>query len=371
MREQRPRIRLPIKSVLSLGRGTVILIGFNPTNVTWVRQFLNGSKATIRRSGKSRATVTLLRFLVFAKFVTYGYGVNSKIAAFTKKSKRGVFYEDGFIRNFWAPKGIAPSPISACFDHKGLHFDRHVVTDFDLLLNSIGEQSEGLDLDLARNLMRKYLSVGATKYGAGDGGTLARKRVVESRSTQPVVVLGQVPSDSSMIYGRRNRLTFNELIEIAALENPDSEVIFRPHPRAYPNNLERVLHPAARLSGEGNSLLEDIKEAKSVYTFSSQAGFDSLLRGKRVSVFGTPFYAGWGLTDDREHFVPGKRNVSLSIEELFWGAYVVYPRYLSLGFPRISSTLESLLDGFKTLAQSVSRVEPTKMEGCLDCARTD
>ena len=32
---------------------------------------------------------------------------------------------------------------------------------------------------------------------------------------------------------------------------------------------------------------------------TSLTGFDALLRGKRVVTYGQPFYAGWGLTEDR------------------------------------------------------------------------
>ncbi|MDZ7708952.1 MAG: hypothetical protein U5K36_01625 [Roseovarius sp.] len=36
-----------------------------------------------------------------------------------------------------------------------------------------------------------------------------------------------------------------------------------------------------------------------VWTMTSLLGFEALLRGVRVTTTGAPFYAGWGLTDDR------------------------------------------------------------------------
>ena len=36
-----------------------------------------------------------------------------------------------------------------------------------------------------------------------------------------------------------------------------------------------------------------------VYTVSSGLGFEAVLAGKRVVTFGSPFYAGWGFTEDR------------------------------------------------------------------------
>ena len=37
-----------------------------------------------------------------------------------------------------------------------------------------------------------------------------------------------------------------------------------------------------------------------VYTVSSQMGFEAIFAGHRPRVFGKPFYAGWGLTEDDE-----------------------------------------------------------------------
>ena len=68
-----------------------------------------------------------------------------------------------------------------------------------------------------------------------------------------------------------------------------------------------------------------------IYTVSSHLGFEGLLRGKTVSAFGVPYYAGWGLTDDR--VACPRRQRKLSLEELFAGAFIVYPRYRREGSP--------------------------------------
>ena len=41
-----------------------------------------------------------------------------------------------------------------------------------------------------------------------------------------------------------------------------------------------------------------IEAAAALYTVTSQMGFEALLWGRPVRVFGLPFYAGWGLTRD-------------------------------------------------------------------------
>jgi capsular polysaccharide export protein len=51
------------------------------------------------------------------------------------------------------------------------------------------------------------------------------------------------------------------------------------------------------------------EHARAVYTVSSQLGFEAILAGHRPVTFGVPFYAGWGLTDDRRP-VPARRGRS-------------------------------------------------------------
>jgi capsular polysaccharide export protein len=70
--------------------------------------------------------------------------------------------------------------------------------------------------------------------------------------------------------------------------------------------------------------------ADRVCTLTSLTGFEALLRNKAVTVYGSPFYAGWGLTTDKlvllgRHRAEGK---SLSLSELVYGAMIEYSRYV-------------------------------------------
>ncbi|WP_157182489.1 capsular polysaccharide export protein, LipB/KpsS family [Bacillus sp. m3-13] len=46
-----------------------------------------------------------------------------------------------------------------------------------------------------------------------------------------------------------------------------------------------------------------------------------------VTTIGAPFYSNWGLTDDRQKV--SRRQKKLSIEELFAGSYLIYPKYIN------------------------------------------
>jgi capsular polysaccharide export protein len=65
--------------------------------------------------------------------------------------------------------------------------------------------------------------------------------------------------------------------------------------------------------------------AEEVQVMSSLAGFEALLRGRRVVVHGQPGYAGWGLTEDRAPLA--RRQRRLTVDELVAGMLILYPRY--------------------------------------------
>jgi len=62
-----------------------------------------------------------------------------------------------------------------------------------------------------------------------------------------------------------------------------------------------------------------------VYTKTSGMGMEALLLDKEVYCYGLPFYAGWGLTIDKQ--ICDRRVRKLTIDELFAGAYILYSSY--------------------------------------------
>ena len=76
----------------------------------------------------------------------------------------------------------------------------------------------------------------------------------------------------------------------------------------------------------GGSIAALINLVDEVHTITSLAGFEALLRGRKVATYGQPFYAGWGLTTDN---VPlNRRQRRLQIEELVAGTLILYPNYI-------------------------------------------
>jgi capsular polysaccharide export protein len=74
-----------------------------------------------------------------------------------------------------------------------------------------------------------------------------------------------------------------------------------------------------------------IKKMDKVYVVTSQMGFEALMCNKHVVCFGVPWYAGWGVTDDRVKDSPAwvRRTKKRTVDELFAAAYLHYMRYLN------------------------------------------
>ena len=90
---------------------------------------------------------------------------------------------------------------------------------------------------------------------------------------------------------------------------------------------------------------ELLSAVNEVHVLTSLAGFEALLRGKSVTCYGQPFYAGWGLTEDQSPIARRTRRVTLN--ELVAGALILYPTYVSRTTGRFTTAeraLDELLD---------------------------
>jgi capsular polysaccharide export protein len=92
------------------------------------------------------------------------------------------------------------------------------------------------------------------------------------------------------------------------------------------------------------SISDCIDVADEVHVMSSLVGMEALMRKTNVVCYGSPFYAGWGLTTDNQS-IPS-RNKSLSIEELFYCAYVRYPKYFNYN-TGLHTTLVNTIENIK------------------------
>lgn len=160
--------------------------------------------------------------------------------------------------------------------------------------------------------------------------TLIRTRFPKSALSGPVVVVCQHRSDPPALFAGATHPDVKALVEMAKDENPRSEIVLVqvcPLGGALTKHREELEKLGTVAPPE--AVPELLTRASRVYVASANLGFHALLGGVPVTTLGGPFYAGWGLTDDRRP-VP-RRQRSLSLSALAAGVLVLYGRFLRSG----------------------------------------
>ncbi|MBT3144317.1 hypothetical protein [Neptunomonas phycophila] len=258
----------------------------------------------------------------------WGFKAPDYILSFLKENEISTKYvEDGFVRSVKLGATKAP-PMSLCLDSVTPYFDATKASEFENLLNSYDFKGKDKILEEARVGMEVLCRTGTSKYN--NSSFVNIDDFYGAKNKKRILVIGQVEDDASIKYGCEKHISNNDLVKIAVKENPDSQVIYKPHPdvlnghRPYQSNPRDVENICLVLTKD-IPLANSFETIDHVYTITSLAGFEALLRGIKVTTLGCPFYSGWGLTDDRQH--NERRNRKLLVEELFALAYLVYPKY--------------------------------------------
>lgn len=245
--------------------------------------------------------------------------------------RRGIqfhYVEDGFIRSI-SLGALRTPPMSMVFDKQDMFFNANSPTDLENLLATYDFDSDPPLMERARANLQKLLSTRLSKYNSGE--TLDVNSIYGEKETKRVLVIGQVERDASIAYGCSRKFSNNDLVWLARRENPDAQVIYKPHPEVMAGTADAMSNPdlvrgVAQVLDQDISLPDAMETIDHVYTITSLAGFEAVLRGIKVTTVGCPFYSGWGLTDDRQ---PNpRRRRTLTAEHIFAAAYILYPRYM-------------------------------------------
>jgi capsular polysaccharide export protein len=232
-----------------------------------------------------------------------------------------VHLEDGFLRS--AGLGVdLVQPLSWVMDRRGIYYDPARPSDLEVLLHDT--HFDDALLERARALRAAIVAMRITKYNVGRE-TWKRP----AGAARVILVPGQVEADASIRLGAPGIRTNSALLTAVRAANPDAYVLYKPHPDV----LAGMRAEGAGARTDCNALAGDVpmarllEEVDEVHTLTSLAGFEALLRGKRVVAYGQPFYAGWGLTTD--FLPPPRRGRRLTVDELVAGALILYPCYVS------------------------------------------
>ncbi|WP_325063042.1 capsular polysaccharide biosynthesis protein [Halovulum marinum] len=260
--------------------------------------------------------------------------------------------EDGFLRSVGLGAQLLPAA-SLVIDDLGIYFDPTRESRLERIIAASADLPSHAR-KRAEALQSAIVAARLTKYNVGS----AAPRFPSRPGRRRVLVPGQVEDDASIRLGTGAVGTNLELLRRARALFPDDVVIYKPHPdieaglrqgliRA--DEMSRLADHVAR----DTSAAEAMDQADVVVTMTSLMGFEALLRGREVHCFGTPFYAGWGLT--RDHAAPCPRRVARpDLTALVHAALIAYPRYFDAE-TGLACAPEVILSRLSARAGSVSR----------------
>ncbi|EHC1470663.1 capsular polysaccharide biosynthesis protein [Campylobacter coli] len=230
--------------------------------------------------------------------------------------------EDGFLRSVFLGSDLT-RPFSLIIDSKGLYVDPSKPSDLeDILQNHIFDES------LKQRAKKLITMIMQNKFSKYNG--LKHEKLNFNTNKKIILIPAQVEDDASMILGGAGFDTL-KLLQSVRATNKDAFIVFKPHPDVLSGNRKGLKEKDIILEYcdeiiENVSIDSAINACDEVHTITSTSGFDALLRAKKVVVYGKPFYAGWGLTQDLHHI--SRRTRVLSLEELVAGVLILYPRYI-------------------------------------------
>lgn len=267
------------------------------------------------------------------RWLGWGAKASARRAEFYAKwfGGKAIRLEDGFLRSFGTGEHFPP--LSLVADEQGIYYDSTRPSSLETLLASSADVLNGI-ADEVRRAKALVLEHRLSKYNhAPDCEELEKASTGSARAgTRRVLVIDQTAGDLSVSLGAASAETFAAMLAAACAEYPGATIFVKTHPEVASGRKGGYLthvqdDERTVVLREPVNPLSLIEQMDRVYVVSSTMGFEALLVGKPVSVFGMPWYAGWGATDDRQTCV--RRTRTRTVDELFAAAYFHYARYLN------------------------------------------
>lgn len=296
--------------------------GFAIAKQQAVRRLLNAPDAEVRYFDTAQAAAGAARarngrLLVWAGKESPDF---AEAAAFSGPVVR---MEDGFIRSRGLGSNFVEA-LSVALDDEGVYYDASGPSRLESLIEA-GETDPAV-LARAARLRARIVETALSKYNLAGA---APPRWPADRPC--ILIVGQVEDDRSILLGCGDIRTNAGLVQAVRAEHPDAFLIYRDHPDVRAGNrVGRLDEAAAALidaRADDLDILACIEGCDAVATLTSLTGFEALLRGRRVMTWGRPFYAGWGLTEDR--LAIPRRTRRATLDELTAAALIRYPLYIT------------------------------------------
>lgn len=233
-----------------------------------------------------------------------------------------VRVEDSFLRSRGLGADLTP-PLSLVLDDLGIYYDPTSASRLEALISASATLPETA-IRRAERMMSNIVGAGLSKYNL-----VADDLPKDLPSGRRILVPGQVEDDASIKCGTTDVSTNHALLLACRAANPAAVILYKPHPDVEAGLRTGTVTNAADIADvvlTKTSPIAALDAVDEVWTMTSTIGFEALMRGKSVTCLGTPFYAGWGLTDDRDMPIE-RRNARPTLAQLVHSVLIDYPRY--------------------------------------------
>jgi capsular polysaccharide export protein len=305
-------------------RGVAACLGIHPTKRPTMRRLFASAGAPPSFHGSAPRALAAARARGGRLAVWSGAAPAGLRADAAAAGVELAWLEDGFIRSAGLGAAFRPGA-SFALDSRGPYYDPAQPSDLEALLLQGGFPPTLLAR--AATLRTAIVARGISKYNLGG----ALPEIAAPAGRRRILVPGQVEDDASVQRGGGAIRSNLDLLRAVRAAEPDAFILYKPHPDIEAG-YRRGRIAAATLAGLADQVLRKapistvLAQVDAVHSLTSLTGFEALLRGVPVTCWGSPFYAGWGLTTDR--VPPPRPRRILTPEELVAGALILYPRCL-------------------------------------------
>ncbi len=249
-----------------------------------------------------------------------------------------VRVEDALLRSLHPGRLAGEPPLGLIVDPVGVHFDSSLPSRIEGILQNAHLMDSNI-LAQAGLAIRRLKHLHLSKYNNHDP-------FLPGPPPGHVLVIDQTQGDAAITHSGASAATFRTMLAAALADHPETRIVLRTHPETASGLRPGHFGPADAggrviLSTDPISPHRMLAGAVAVYTVSSQLGFEAILHGHRPRVFGQPFYAGWGLTQDENPV--SRRTATLTPEQLFAGVMILAPLWYDPCRERLCD-LETVID---------------------------
>lgn len=257
--------------------------------------------------------------------------------------------EDGFL-GYLSHPGLDKRRLSMVVDTSGIYYDAHGSSDLEKLLNDDSWITDA-DLRRAQAAIARIRRWRVSKYNHVPFGLpeVVAEKLAAFKGPK-VLLVDQTYGDKSITQGMASDAMFDDMLKAAVAENPTAQIIIKIHPDVLLGTKRGHFDPTDKHLAENDRILfvaeacnpfALMEQVDHVYVVTSQLGLEGLLAGKKVTCYGIPFYAGWGLTHDKQ--LVENRTANRTLPELFAAAYIRYSRYID-PYSGETTEIERILD---------------------------